>query len=144
MTMGTRTEPEEVRANKLARLNHIVCIERVSLRLISILFLMVFLRENVLHDIDTNINPMRQSDMGIIISDLIESNTLTHRESVVCTQADVSVSIEQEGALCTIILFLSISFACNCDGLFLDVTILLNDSLLLPAPFVLLCKHNLY
>lgn len=43
------------------------------IRLISILFLMVFLRENVLHDIDTNINPMRQSDMGIIIFDLIES-----------------------------------------------------------------------
>lgn len=43
-------------------------------RLISILFLMVFLRENVLHDIDTNINLMRHSDIGIIIFDLIESN----------------------------------------------------------------------
>lgn len=45
------------------------------IRLISILFEMVFLRENVLHDIDTNINLMRRSDIGIIIFDLIESTT---------------------------------------------------------------------
>lgn len=113
------------------RSERVVCF----VRLISILFLMVFLRENVLHDIDTNINPMRQLDMRIIIFDLIESqvtrNSLTHwlglrssfspslphifcfassvRHSIL-PDVDVSVGTNQEGFIVGIIFHTLISF----------------------------------